>query len=520
MRKSEGKRAVSLRGRILFAFLLFAGIVLLLLWLFETLWLDDIYRSLKLRDIEKCAAETVTIQAEDDEDYQTEIGAVALKYDVCLTVYRVTDTEWGPSGEVAAVSHNHSFCLIHNLQSSGFITGLYNDAKEAGGSYTETLALSDIFGKNREKKTDDGRKRDRYEDEDVISVRVVPEEETNLLILIDSELVPLEATVRTLHTQLGWITVLVIAVSVVLATVLSSRISKPIRKMSEEASKLALGDYDVNFDGAGSAETENLSATLNRAAYELSKLDRMQKDLVANVSHDLRTPLTMIAGYTEVMRDLPGEATPENFQIVLDECDRLTNLVTDMLEVSKYQNGTQKLNCAVFNFTAVIRRTLERYQKLREHDGYVIRFEADRDVWVNGDEGRLLQVIYNLINNAVNYTGEDKTVVIRQTVTGTGEDEEVLVEVIDTGAGIAEEDLPLVWERYYKAKDFHKRANMGTGLGLSIVRSILLLHHAEFGVNSRVGMGSNFWFRLKTTPAGLAGQDSGPQDDRAGPGAR
>ena len=263
--------------------------------------------------------------------------------------------------------------------------------------------------------------------------------------------------------------------------------------MSSEASKLALGNYNVNFDGGNCTETANLSATLNRAAYELSKLDKMQKDLIANVSHDLRTPLTMIAGYSEAMRDLPGEATPENIQIVIDETNRLTSLVNDMLEVSRYQNGTQTLKMTRFNFTDVIRVTLERYAKLRERDGYSIIFEADRDVWVDADEGRILQVIYNLINNAVNYTGDDKKVVIRQSVTDDGF---VQLEVIDTGIGIPEEELPLVWERYYKVNDFHKRANMGTGLGLSIVKNILLLHGAQFGVSSRVGQGSCFWFRL------------------------
>ena len=250
----------------------------------------------------------------------------------------------------------------------------------------------------------------------MISVRLVSEESSVLMLLFNTELVPLHSTVKTLNAQLLWITAILMVIGVVLALILSDRISKPVRQMSGEASKLALGDYSVNFDGRGCAETENLSATLNRAAYELSKLDRMQKDLIANVSHDLRTPLTMIAGYTEIMRDIPGEATPENFQIVLDETRRLTDLVTDMLEVSKYQNGSQTLKIARFNFTAVIRKTLERYAKLREHDGYDIRFEADRDVWVDGDEGRLLQVVYNLINNAINYTGPDKTVRVSETV--------------------------------------------------------------------------------------------------------
>ena len=264
--------------------------------------------------------------------------------------------------------------------------------------------------------------------------------------------------------------------------------------MSGEAAKLALGDYNVNFDGGNCTETVNLSAALNKAAYELSRLDKMQKDLIANVSHDLRTPLTMIAGYTEAMRDLPGEATPENMQIVIDETNRLTTLVNDMLEVSRYQNGTQKLNVTHFNLTNVIRTTIERYAKLREKDGYTIKFESDRDVFVNADEQRILQVVYNLIGNAVNYAGDDKTVIIRQTV----ENGEVLLEVIDHGIGIPEDQLSMVWERYYKVNDFHKRANIGTGLGLSIVKNILLLHGAQFGVKSKVGEGSNFWFKLKT----------------------
>ncbi|MBQ9718963.1 MAG: two-component sensor histidine kinase, partial [Clostridia bacterium] len=333
--------------------------------------------------------------------------------------------------------------------------------------------------------------------DNVIYAKLVPTADSELLILLNTELLPLDSTVGTLRVQLLIISGILFAAAVAMALIFSARLSKPIREMSGEASKLALGNYNVNFDGGNCTETVMLSSTLNRAAYELSKLDKMQKDLIANVSHDLRTPLTMIAGYTEAMRDLPGEATPENMQIVIDETNRLTSLVNDMLEVSRYQGGTQVLHPARFNFTEVIRTTLERYGKLREKDGYTIRFEADRDVFVEADEGRILQVVYNLINNAVNYTGEDKTVVIRQTVLNEGGEAKVLAEVIDTGIGISDEDLPLVWERYYKVNDFHKRANMGTGLGLSIVKNILLLHGAEFGVNSKVGHGSNFWFKLK-----------------------
>lgn len=490
MRKDNAeKHYTGLRTKMFLSFALFSVIVLAVLWLFQIVLLDDIYRSLKLHDLEKSAdqlSETL-MEASSYDNFDEAAGELAKKYAVCFSIYDIQETERGKTGICVMDKHVNSFCFIHNIRTDKIFARMYREAKNNNGEWQEQVNLSDVFGK----RADDA-------GENVIFVRLVEKGGAELMILFNNELQPLDATVSTLRVQLIWISVILLLASGILAFVLSGRISKPIAEMSEEASKLAVGNYNVNFDGGNCAETVNLSATLNRAAYELAKLDKMQKDLIANVSHDLRTPLTLIAGYTEIMRDLPGEATPENFQIVIDETNRLTTLINDMLEVSRYQGGTQVLKLSRFNFTEVIRTTLERYAKLREQDGYVILFESDRDVWVEADEGRILQVIYNLINNAVNYTGEDKTVVIRQTVeVADNRPDTVLLEVIDTGIGISEEDLPLVWERYYKVNDFHKQANMGTGLGLSIVKNILLLHEANFGVRSQVGKGSCFWFRLK-----------------------
>ncbi len=470
------------------AFLCFSIVVLATLWIFQIVLLDDIYRAVKRKDLSRCA-DTVCRMVETlpDADTIDEVTAdMAREYAVCITVYEITEGRFGKRMvETLAEKHVNSFCYLHNIRSDQQLNQLYRDAAEQGGYAVTEFRMKSLFGEDSVE--EDGG--------NVILARILHTGERELFLLFDSEFVPLRATVDTLRSQLSWISFVIVILGVGMAIVFSSRISRPIRRMSSEASKLALGDYNVNFEGGNCQETENLSATLNRAAYELSQLDRMQKDLIANVSHDLRTPLTMIAGYTEVMRDLPGEMTPENMQIVIDETNRLTSLVNDMLEISRYQGGTQTLRITRFNFTEVVRRTLERYAKLREHDGYRIDFLHDRDVYVEADEGRILQVLYNLINNAVNYTGDDKTVVIRQ-ICPPGEGT-VVLEVIDTGIGIPQEELPLVWERYYKVNDFHKRANMGTGLGLSIVKNILLLHGAGFGVRSKVGEGSCFWFCLR-----------------------
>ena len=219
----------------------------------------------------------------------------------------------------------------------------------------------------------------------------------------------------------------------------------------------------------------------------------MQKELIANVSHDLRTPLTLISGYSEVMRDIPGEMTAENMQIIIDETARLNSLVSDLLDVSRFMQGGGKLEISTFSLTETVREAMGRYARLIERDGYVIDFESDGEVLVRADKGRILQVIYNLVNNAVNYTGEDKRVVIRQTVKYG----RCMIEVIDSGDGIPEDELPMIWDRYYKQASFHKRAVLGTGLGLSIVKNILVSHKARFGVRSRAGEGSTFWFELK-----------------------
>ena len=150
-------------------------------------------------------------------------------------------------------------------------------------------------------------------------------------------------------------------------------------------------------------------------------------------------------------------------------------------------------NAEVYNLTQSIQSVFERYNKLKEQDGYTIEFEFDREAQVEADEYKIFQVIYNLINNAINYTEKNKTVWVRQKVIG----EKVRIEVTDSGEGIAPEALPYVWERYYKVDKTHKRAVMGTGLGLSIVKNILELHNADYGVESEVGQGSTFWFELE-----------------------
>ena len=193
-----------------------------------------------------------------------------------------------------------------------------------------------------------------------------------------------------------------------------------------------------------------------------------------------------------MIRDIPGENTPENMQVIIDEATRLSELVSDLLDISKLQAGTRALEPERFDLTQTVLETMDRYEKLTARDGYCIRFFSDRHVQICADRSMILQVIYNLINNAINHSGEDKLVLVRQTVT----DHAVRITVEDHGEGIEADQLPYIWDRYYKVDRVHRIATVGTGLGLSIVKNILEMHGSAFGVESKVDQGSTFWFEL------------------------
>jgi signal transduction histidine kinase len=288
-----------------------------------------------------------------------------------------------------------------------------------------------------------------------------------------------------------------IAMAVVGSYFISKKVSRPIISINNAAKKLAARDYQPNFSEGGYREVSELGVTLNYAARELSKVDDMCRELIANISHDLRTPLTMIKGYAEVMRDLPDENTPENVQIIVDEANRLTTLVNDVLDISHFQSGRQKFEFVSFNLTKTVSEAVERYSALNERNGYTFDFynDSERDAWVTSDETRILQVLYNLLNNAITYTGEDKRITVRQIVS----DGKVRIEVSDTGEGIAEDQINEIWERYYKIDKSHRRAAVGSGLGLPIVKQIMQMAGGGCGVRSRVNSGSTFYFELPIT---------------------
>ncbi len=318
----------------------------------------------------------------------------------------------------------------------------------------------------------------------------------NGYIFLFTSLEDIGTTTSLIKNQLIYVTLLAILFSIIIALFLSRRIAKPISDMTKKAEKLAEGNYNVQFTTTGIKEIDELANTLNYLEQEVSKTDEYRRDLMANVSHDLKTPLTMIKAYAEMIRDITlnnKEKTKENLNVIIDETDRLNILVNDILELSKLQNNQDNLNIEKFDIVELINDILKRYQIIKETENYKLILESPASIMVKADKKRISQVIYNLINNAINYTGDDLTVTIKI----TENTKECKIEIIDTGKGIDEKDLSNIWNRYYKKEKNHKRNVVGTGLGLSIVKNILEQHHFKYGVNSVKDKGTTFYFQVK-----------------------
>lgn len=496
------KKGISVRWKLLLYMTGFVVIILVITWFFQIFLLDDFYRMVKRKEMKE--ASEMLEESLDSKEMSDIARKCAVDYSLYVTVYRISND----AAEKIVHADDTGNSVPVNLSEKD-LQRFYNKAKENGGAFYSRLA----FGHLEVPEDDlldmipfipDEEEEQKIPDKSIRMIYVsIAEDASNAeyLVFLDTSLQPLRSTVRTLGLQYGWILIIILVAAIIMALVLYRKISAPLIRMNKSAKILSEGHYDVDFVGDGYRETRELANTLNYASHELSRADHLQKELIANISHDLRTPLTLIKGYSEVMRDFPEETTAENMQVLIDETTRLSDLVNDLLDLSRIQAGARTLTPEYFDITAAIQEVLARYDALLKHRGFRMEFHHDYNLWVCADRSMILQVLYNLINNAVNYSGKNQLIVLKQ----TRHDSVVRISVTDTGAGIAPEELPLIWDRYYKVDKVHKRAMIGTGLGLSIVKEILELHHTVYGVDSTIGVGSTFWFELPIT--------SNPQND-------
>lgn len=461
-----------LRFSIWIYFVGFIIIVFLLFWFFQILFLEKFYTQSKIHSVDNSAAQILnSFEVDSSAEFSKKMGEIASENDLCIEVV----DRYGRSLYTKEFSVD---CLIHGKENS-----TYFYQKKIIDNDNEPVWLKVPNPHNNYSMV-------------LFGCALGDSENPEGYLFINTALVPVGSTVSIIKSQLMVITLILIVFAFIISLFVSRKIARPIDRITASAGNLAKGDFNTEFDGRGYLEVKQLAEALTYAEKELSRVDTMQRDLIANVSHDLRTPLTMLKAYAEMIRDLSGDnpvKRNEHLEIIINETDRLSLMVNDILDLSKLESGRQKLEPSEFEISSKLGEIIDRFKGISEKMGYNINFTPDEKCTVFCDVVKIEQVIYNLINNAINYTGADKQVFVRQINRPDG----IVIEVEDTGDGIEPEKIKLIFDKYYRSEN-HKREVVGTGLGLSIVKAVLKLHGYDYGVRSVLGKGSVFWFRISS----------------------
>ncbi|ELC8443611.1 HAMP domain-containing histidine kinase [Clostridium perfringens] len=281
---------------------------------------------------------------------------------------------------------------------------------------------------------------------------------------------------------------LLILAFTIIGFIISKSITKPINKLMTKAKYISNGDYDKKIDiNTDILEINDLINSINNLSQSIKEQESIRKRLTGDISHELKTPLTNIQSHLEAMIDGIWEPTEERLISVKEEAERLTSLVSDMQKLNKYDEYSMKIKKDVVNISDVICFVVFQFSNLAKSKKIKIEYEK-KDIQISCDKDKITQALVNILSNAIRYSNEGSTIVIEEKL----KDDKLSISIEDQGLGISAEDLPYVFERFYRADKSRTRATGGTGIGLTIVKSIVTSHGGEVKVESELGKGSRF----------------------------
>ncbi len=334
-------------------------------------------------------------------------------------------------------------------------------------------------------------------DEAVLTVGYPLQTEPIAGIFMCTSMPEIERSLQGMYKMGFCILTAVMGIGMILVYASSKKITSPLLQMNEAAKVIAGGNFEQRVEISSEDEVGQLAESFNHMAESLDKYEKVRRDFIANVSHDLRSPLTSIQGFLGAILDgtIPEQKQEHYLNIVLEETKRLTKLTNDIVELSRAQTSTITLEKKRFDINDLIRESIERLEpRLKQKDIQINAMFAEKETFVCADRDKIARVIYNLVDNAIKFSGEGEQIEIE---TALKENKKLLVSVKDYGKGISEEDVKYVFDRFYKVDSSRGKDKTGSGLGLSIVREFLLAHGENIAVKSEEGKGTTFLFCLK-----------------------
>ena len=476
------RKTNSFRKKLLSWFMFFTVVIFTVLWLLQTVFLQKFYNGMIIRNTVKVADKIST--ESQSSDITSYIDDISRSNSILVFV---TDTDGNILYSSDEYKKGHKFKDERlEMPYNGNGKEMRFHYRELPENYTEFLsAVNASDSGEAELQNDDiyvyGRLIDFYGSDE------------KAVLYVGTTLNAVGSTARIIRIQLIWVTLLSIIIAFVLALFMSKSFSKPVSQLNEKAHKLGEKDNDAEFSEGFCTELDELNKTLDTTSEKLKKNREFQNELLANVSHDLRTPLTMIKGYAEMIRDISREdekQCAEDVAVIVEETDRLTALVNEILEYSELQMSDSEAVMNDVDLSETVASVADSFGKLYSKDGYVFERNIADDIHIKGNVSRLQRAIYNLLDNAVRHAGEDKWIGI----TLRTDNDKAIIEISDHGSGIAPEELEHIWDRYYTKR---QRSGKGvSGLGLAIVKQIVSQHNGVCKAESEVGAGSVFSIEL------------------------
>lgn len=324
--------------------------------------------------------------------------------------------------------------------------------------------------------------------------------ETIAYIVLLTPLGPIKNTALQ-HTDTSILCFIILAVILIIVLVyLYIQTAIPINVMTTAAKKYADGQFDYPMENFPGKDQSELAGAIRYMADKMSDMDNYQSKFIANVSHDFRSPLTSIKGYTEAMLDgtIPPEMQKKYLDIILFETGRLTKLTTSLLTLNQFETGGTPMDISVFDLNYEIKRCSAAFEQRCKEKQISLELIFDRkELMVQADTSKIELVIQNLLDNAVKFSYPDSVIEIHT----TEKNRKIFVSVKDHGIGIPKDSISKVWDRFYKTDNSRGRDKKGTGLGLSITKEIIEAHGENINVISTEGAGTEFIFSLPAAHA-------------------
>jgi signal transduction histidine kinase len=316
-------------------------------------------------------------------------------------------------------------------------------------------------------------------------------------IVLHAPIKGMNEAITSLRESILWVTLIGIVISAAIASYLSWSISRPLQLIDRTAAKIGMGDYQERIQVDSKDEIGDLAATINHMVEKLARMDidkrrleQIRQDFLANVSHELGTPLTAVQGFLEALQDglIDDEAAPKYYDIMYKETLHMSRLVDDILDLVRLENQEIAINPSTIDVDLFLKRAAFKFAQEAAERGTVIEYQAaPAPLWIYADPDRLEQILNNLVKNAVKFTEAGS---IR--LEAEASEQHVVMRIVDTGDGISEEDQDMIWERFFKADRGRSKKNSGTGLGLAIVKQLVELHQGSIQVQSKLGEGTTF----------------------------